>query len=59
MAAFEEKLITIRNHHMADRGAPILEKGNVFMAVGALHLIGDEGLVELMRKKGYTATPMF
>jgi uncharacterized protein YbaP (TraB family) len=56
MALFEEKLITTRNHHMADRGEPILARGNVFMAVGALHLIGDEGLVELLRKKGYTVT---
>jgi uncharacterized protein len=56
MALFEEKLITMRNHHMADRGEPILARGNVFMAVGALHLIGDEGLVELLRKKGYTVT---
>jgi hypothetical protein len=56
MALFEEKLITVRNHHMADRGEPILARGNVFMAVGALHLIGDEGLVELLRKKGYTVT---
>ena len=56
MALFEEKLITMRNHHMADRGAPILARGNVFMAVGALHLTGDEGLVELLRKKGYTVT---
>lgn len=56
MALFEEKLITMRNHTMADRGEPILAGGNVFMAVGALHLIGDEGLVELFRKKGYTVT---
>lgn len=56
MELFEEKLITMRNHTMADRGEPILARGNVFMAVGALHLIGDEGLVELLRKKGYTAT---
>jgi uncharacterized protein YbaP (TraB family) len=56
LGQFEEKLIRIRNHHMADRGAPILAQGNVFMAVGALHLIGDEGVVELLRKKGYTAT---
>lgn len=56
MALFEEKLITMRNHHMADRGEPILARGNVFMAVGALHLVGDEGLVELLRKKGYTVT---
>lgn len=53
---FEEKLITMRNHHMADRGEPILARGNVFMAVGALHLVGDEGLVELLRKKGYAVT---
>ena len=56
MELFEQKLITMRNHHMADRGEPILARGNVFMAVGALHLTGDEGLVELLRKKGYTVT---
>ncbi len=56
MELFEERLITMRNHTMADRGEPILARGNVFMAVGALHLIGDEGLVELLRQKGYTAT---
>jgi len=54
MVKFEEVLITHRNHNMADRAMPILAEGNVFMAVGALHLIGDEGLVELFRKKGYT-----
>ncbi|MBL0374069.1 TraB/GumN family protein [Rhizobium sp. KVB221] len=58
MAVFERRLITDRNHHMADRGAPILAEGNVFMAVGALHLIGDEGLIELLKKKGYKATPV-
>jgi len=56
MELFEQKLITMRNHNMADRGAPILARGNVFMAVGALHLTGDEGLVELLRKQGYTVT---
>ncbi|MDB5550701.1 MAG: polysaccharide biosynthesis protein, partial [Rhizobium sp.] len=35
---------------------PMLVEGNVFMAVGAMHLIGDEGLVELFRQKGYTVT---
>ncbi len=58
MALFEEKLITIRNHHMADRADPMLAKGNVFMAVGALHLLGDQGLVELLKQKGYKATPI-
>lgn len=56
LAEFEKKLITMRNYKMADRGAPILAEGNVFMAVGALHLPGDEGVIELLRKKGYTVT---
>ncbi|MCX8999229.1 TraB/GumN family protein [Rhizobiaceae bacterium BDR2-2] len=56
-AAFEERLIRDRNHVMADRAAPILEKGNVFIAVGALHLPGEDGVVALLEKKGFTLTP--
>lgn len=55
---FERRLVTVRNHHMADRADTILATGDVFMAVGALHLIGDQGLVELFRQKGYTVTPV-
>lgn len=55
-AEFEKRIITERNHTMADRAAPILEKGNVFMAVGALHLPGEEGLIELLRKDGFSVT---
>lgn len=45
-AAFEQRIITDRNHVMAERSAPELAKGNVFMAVGALHLPGEEGVIE-------------
>ena len=38
--------------------APWLEKGNAFMAVGALHLPGDKGLVALLREKGFTLEPV-
>ena len=55
-AAFEETMVTSRNKVMAERAAPILAKGNAFMAVGALHLPGAEGLVEDFRKAGYTVT---
>lgn len=55
-AAFEETMVTARNHTMAERAAPILAKGNAFIAVGALHLPGDEGIVELLRRQGYTVT---
>ncbi|MEK1929112.1 MAG: TraB/GumN family protein [Pararhizobium sp.] len=40
----------------AGRAAPLLEEGNAFIAVGALHLIGEKGLVELIRKQGYVMT---
>ncbi|RDJ09557.1 TraB/GumN family protein [Rhizobium grahamii] len=55
-AAFEQRIILDRDKVMAERAAPILAKGNVFMAVGALHLPGDGGVIELLRKQGFTVT---
>ncbi len=57
-AAFEEAMVTSRNKVMVEHARPILAGGNVFMAVGALHLPGPEGLVELFRQAGYTVTPV-
>jgi uncharacterized protein YbaP (TraB family) len=55
-AAFEQRIILDRNKIMAERAAPILANGNVFMAVGALHLPGEGGVIELLRKQGFTVT---
>jgi uncharacterized protein YbaP (TraB family) len=55
-AAFEETIVTARNRTMADKAEPLLAEGNAFIAVGALHLPGPEGLVELFRKAGYEVT---
>ncbi|MBB2972538.1 TraB/GumN family protein [Mesorhizobium sp. RMAD-H1] len=52
-AAFEQTMIEARNAVMAERAVPILDDGNAFMAVGALHLPGEKGLIELLRAKGY------
>ncbi len=41
---------------MRDRALPLLGKGGAFIAVGALHLPGDKGLVALFREAGYTVT---
>jgi uncharacterized protein YbaP (TraB family) len=57
-AAFEEKMITSRNKVMADHAAPLLDRGGVFMAVGALHLPGRDGVVSLLNKAGYAVTPV-
>ncbi|MEF2074076.1 TraB/GumN family protein [Consotaella aegiceratis] len=53
-AEFEERVVTARNHTMAERLEPILEDGGAFVAIGALHLPGKEGLVELLRRDGWT-----
>jgi len=55
-ASFEKRIITDRNHVMAERAAPLLAQGSVFIAVGALHLPDEEGVIELLRKQGYTLT---
>lgn len=55
-AAFEQRIVVDRNHIMAERAEKHLTQGNIFMAVGALHLPGEEGLIELLRKQGYTLT---
>jgi uncharacterized protein len=52
------KMITVRNRHMAERAEATLNAGNAFMAVGALHLPGPEGLVSLLQQKGFTVTPI-
>jgi uncharacterized protein YbaP (TraB family) len=49
---FQEDLVDARNERMADRLAPILRRGGAFVAVGALHLPGDEGLLARLAAMG-------
>lgn len=55
-AAFEETMVTARNLNMAEHARPLLDAGGAFVAVGALHLPGDQGLVALLRQAGYKVT---
>lgn len=55
-AAFEEALINRRNKGMIESAGHYLDGGKAFLAVGALHLPGPEGLVEGFRRAGYTVT---
>lgn len=54
---FTTTLLRKRNHVMIKRALPLLEKGGAFIAVGALHLPGKDGLVELLRAKGFVVEP--
>jgi uncharacterized protein YbaP (TraB family) len=52
-----ESLIDRRNEKMAKRLVAVLERGDAFIAVGALHLPGKKGLLQLLRDQGYIVTP--
>jgi uncharacterized protein YbaP (TraB family) len=55
----EQRLIVDRNRTMVERMQPYLEAGNAFVAVGALHLPGDQGLLGLLDQRGYTLKPVY
>lgn len=55
-ADFISAFITRRNATMLQRALPIIADGEAFLAVGALHLPGDSGLVEMIRRSGYSVT---
>jgi uncharacterized protein YbaP (TraB family) len=48
-----DRLITLRNHRMRDRALSFLRRGGAFIAVGAVHLPGKEGLLSLFQTEGY------
>jgi uncharacterized protein YbaP (TraB family) len=55
---FGEELLISRNYGMAKAIRKIMKKQSVFAAFGAAHLVGDEGVIALLRKKGYTVKPV-
>jgi hypothetical protein len=57
-AEFEQALILERNHTMADRMEPLMQSQSTFIAVGALHLPGEEGILKLLEKDGYQVRPL-
>lgn len=54
--AYDERLIHSRNRRMVERMAPRLAEGRAFVAVGALHLSGRRGILNLLSDQGYQVT---
>lgn len=58
MQSFQRELIGKRNVRMRDAALPYVSKGGTFIAVGALHLPGSDGLVALFEQAGFKAVPV-
>jgi uncharacterized protein YbaP (TraB family) len=52
-AKVEQRLIVVRNHRMVERMQTRLREGKAFIAVGALHLPGNDGILNLLEQQGY------
>ncbi len=53
------RLLSDRNRRMVERMQPMLARGNAFIAIGALHLPGDRGVLSLLEERGYSVTPVY
>ncbi len=51
--SFTKALLDDRNIIMRDNSKALIDRGGAFIAVGALHLPGEMGLVNLYRQAGY------
>jgi uncharacterized protein YbaP (TraB family) len=55
--AFDEKFLYRRNEIQANSIDSILKNSSLFVGVGAAHLPGNRGVIELLRRKGYKLDP--
>ncbi|MDP2311678.1 MAG: TraB/GumN family protein [Pseudomonadota bacterium] len=53
-----EALLSTRNHAWMPKLLPELAEGGAFVAVGAAHMLGDDGLLHLLAAEGYSVTQL-
>src|SRR4051794_7208951 len=51
-------LLDDRNNHWMQELPTLMQQQPLFVAVGALHLVGKNGLVNQLRARGFTVTPV-
>jgi len=55
--SYEDVLLTLRNKNWIPIMEGMMMKKPTFFAVGAGHLAGENGVISLLEKRGYTLTP--
>jgi uncharacterized protein len=58
MSGFTDILLYHRNTNWVTKLNGVLGEKTLLIAVGAGHLPGEKGMIELLRKEGYTVTPV-
>jgi len=58
IARFEEILLHNRNRNWVNKLKAILPEKSILIAVGAGHLPGQQGIITLLRKEGFTVKPI-
>ena len=53
------RLIDKRNEKMVERMMPLLKKGDAFIAIGAMHLPGEKGVLALLKKQGFNFSAIY
>ena len=54
----DRRIVSERNVRMVSRLLPLLDRGSAFVAVGALHLPGSDGMLNLLRNAGVAVEPV-
>jgi hypothetical protein len=58
MMQYEDILLYHRNRNWVEKLKTLLKEKALFIAVGAGHLPGEKGVINLLRKEGYKLTPV-
>lgn len=58
-SSYEEDLLTVRNNNWIAVIEKSIASKKTFIAVGAAHLAGNNGVIHLLRKQGYKVEPVF
>jgi len=58
MEKYENLLVNYRNANWVKQLTEIMKNKSVFVAVGAGHLLGEKGLINLLRTEGYVVEPL-
>lgn len=58
MGMIYDQLLKTRNQNWMEKILPAVEEGNAVIAVGALHMGGEAGLLRLLEAQGFRVSPV-